>query len=98
MRERTIEARLGKEVRELGCLYYKFVSPGNDGVPDRIIITPKGRIFFVELKRDDGVLSRMQAVQIKKLRRNHCHVRVIYGMEGVKHIMTEIRQEMKNGV
>lgn len=31
MLEKDIEKRLGKEVKKLGCLYYKFVSPGNSG-------------------------------------------------------------------
>lgn len=93
MRERTIEAKLGKEVRALGCLYYKFVSPGNAGVPDRIIVTPRGGVFFVELKREDGEVSRQQAWQIKRLRNHRCRVRVVYGLDDVKHLTTELRKE-----
>ena len=43
MKESQIEAKLGKMVRAKGGLYYKFVSPGNPGVPDRIVITADGR-------------------------------------------------------
>ena len=43
MRESEIERRLVQQVRKHGGLCYKFTSPGNPGVPDRIIITPDGR-------------------------------------------------------
>lgn len=50
MRESTIEAYLRDRVKELGGKAYKFVSPGNDGVPDRLVCLPGGRAVFVELK------------------------------------------------
>ena len=40
MRERQIEQRLTQAVRKRQGLCPKWVSPGLDGVPDRIIITP----------------------------------------------------------
>ena len=54
MREAEIEARLVRGVKEAGGLCYKFVSPGNPGVPDRLILLPGGRILFVELKTPGG--------------------------------------------
>lgn len=50
MRESSIESYLVRKVKEHGGLCYKFVSPGNPGVPDRIIITPTGKTVYVELK------------------------------------------------
>ena len=49
MLEKCIEKHLVKGVKKLGGLCYKFVSPGTQGVPDRIIITAQGRIIFAEL-------------------------------------------------
>ena len=60
MKESAIEEKLVKGIKELGGLAYKFVSPGNIGVPDRMIILPGGKVFFVELKTDEGRLSNMQ--------------------------------------
>ncbi len=57
MKESTIEARLVREVKKRGGLCYKFVSPDNAGVPDRIVITPEGRTIFVELKTLVGHLA-----------------------------------------
>lgn len=50
MREKAIEAKLVKAVRIMGGLAPKFVSPGFDGVPDRLVLLPKGKIAFIELK------------------------------------------------
>ncbi len=62
MREKDIEKILVAEVRKLGGRAYKWVSPGNDGVPDRIVIFPGKTPVFVELKTDTGKLSALQAV------------------------------------
>ena len=61
MKESQIERRLVEGVKRLGGMCLKFVSPGTLGVPDRIIITAKGRVIFVELKTeyyDLGLLHR----------------------------------------
>ena len=69
MLEKDIEARLGERLRRLGCCYYKFVSPQQRGVPDRIVICPDGTLVFVELKRPGGRLAALQSVQQARLRR-----------------------------
>ncbi len=50
MQEANIEKFLKKCVEENGGLCLKFVSPSMTGVPDRIVLLPHGKIFFVELK------------------------------------------------
>ncbi len=50
MREKEIEEYLVKHVRQCGGKAYKFVSPGNCGVPDRLTVFPNGVIAFIELK------------------------------------------------
>lgn len=57
MREREIEKILAAEVKKLGGRAYKWVSPGNDGVPDRIVILPGETPYFVELKSESGGLA-----------------------------------------
>ena len=54
MRERDVEKVLVDEVRRLGGRAYKWTSPGNAGVPDRMVIMPGHRPIFVELKADGG--------------------------------------------
>ena len=48
--EGTIETYMRKRAKEMGFLFYKFVSPANSGVPDRVLIG-NGYTFFVEVKK-----------------------------------------------
>lgn len=50
MREKTIEAKLVQIVKSMGGFAPKFVSPGLDGMPDRIVLLPHARMAFVEVK------------------------------------------------
>lgn len=50
MLERFIEQKLVARVKREGGLCPKFVSPGSDGWPDRLVLMPGGKIAFVELK------------------------------------------------
>ena len=90
MRESAIEARLVRRVRERGGLCYKFVSPGNRGVPDRLVITPDGRMFFVELKSQTGRLSKLQKFQMSELKARNVDVYVLYSVEHVEEFMREV--------
>lgn len=77
MKESQIERKLVKKVREAGGVAYKFVSPGQTGVPDRIVILPGGDIYFVELKTRTGRLSKVQEKQIERLKKLGCNVIVL---------------------
>ena len=50
MRERHIEQLLCRAVKKKGGIVPKLVSPGYDGMPDRLLLLPRGRIAFVEVK------------------------------------------------
>lgn len=78
--EKDIERWLGIQLKKLGCIYMKFVSPGNDGVPDRIVVLPGGSVIFVELKDKKGVLMANQRIQVARLRKQGALVFVITGM------------------
>lgn len=67
--EKDIERKLRDMVKRHGGLCLKWVCPGWSGVPDRIVIMPHGRVYFVELKRPKGgVVSRLQTWWANKLR------------------------------
>jgi len=90
MLEKSIERKLCDEVKARQGYAYKFTSPGNDGVPDRIVISKGGQITFVELKAEHGRLSKMQEFQIRRLKRLGCKVKVIRGMAGVEAFLEEL--------
>lgn len=87
IQESKIEQKLVKGIKSLGGRAYKWVSPGNTGVPDRQVIFPDGRIEFVELKTDKGRLTPLQRAQIVRLRRLHCIVYVLCGMNDVNEYL-----------
>lgn len=70
-KEAELEKRLGEYARRRGCLYYKFSSPGNRGVPDRQIIAPNGRILFLELKAPGNKPTALQQREIRRLREHN---------------------------
>lgn len=90
MRESQIEERMGRMIKKRGGLYYKFVSPGNPGVPDRLIILPGGKVVFVELKAEDGKLSSLQRYQIDRMRAQGADVRKVRGWEEAKAFVEEV--------
>lgn len=90
MKESTIEAYLHDRVKQIGGRAYKFVSPGNDGVPDRLVCFPGGRIVFVELKAPGKKPRPLQEVQIKRLRDLGFVVEVIDSKEKVDAFLADI--------
>lgn len=69
--ERDIERKLRLQIEALGGKCLKWTCPGWSGVPDRIVLMPGGKVYFVETKRPkDGSLSAMQRwwhVQLEQL-------------------------------
>ena len=90
MKESAIEAKLVRMVRDRGGLCYKFVSPGNPGVPDRIVITPDGKSIYVELKTEMGRLAAVQHWQLEQMRKRGLDVRVLKGLPEVKAFVEEV--------
>lgn len=89
-REATVERSFCNRLRKAGCLVYKFVSPGNDGVPDRIVVTPGGRVIFVELKTERGDLEPIQKFQIGRLQDHGQVVRVLHGTAEVDRFVSDV--------
>lgn len=69
MREKVVEDYLRDRVKALGGKAYKFVSPGNSGVPDRIVLLPGGRVEFVELKAQGKKPTPLQEAQHRKIQK-----------------------------
>jgi hypothetical protein len=90
MREKDTERKLVKAVKAAGGLALKFISPGYDGVPDRLLLLPGGRIAFAEVKAH-GVKPR--PLQIRRhgmLRRLGFKVYVIDDEEQIGGMLDEI--------
>lgn len=66
MRESDIERSLRNKIIKLGGRAYKFISPGNNGMPDRLILI-KGKVFFVETKAPGKKLKPLQRQRKREL-------------------------------
>ena len=88
MLEKDVEARLRREIMEIGGLCLKWVSPGYTGVPDRIILLPGGVVAFVELKAPGKKERPRQAFVQAALRAMGFTVfSAVDGPEGVHHVV-----------
>lgn len=91
MRERDIEVKLRKSVEAQGGICWKFVSPGTAGVPDRIILMPKGVIAFVEVKAPGETPRKIQLKRHRQLRALGFRVYVLDNPEQIGGILDEIQ-------
>ncbi|RPD36746.1 VRR-NUC domain-containing protein [Candidatus Liberibacter solanacearum] len=81
--EATIEKRLVKRAKENDFLVRKVCFINRRGCPDRLIITPNGTLFWVELKTSRGRLSHAQKHEISLLRKYHQRIEVLSSVEEV---------------
>ncbi len=94
MREKEIENYLVRKVKKLGGICFKFVSPGNAGVPDRIVIK-EGKLIFVELKAPGKSVRALQRLQIDKLLK---HEQTVYVADSKEKIDLILKQEFENDI
>lgn len=90
MREKVIEQKLTKAVRQNGGVCWKFTSPGTDGVPDRIILMPKGHIAFVEVKAPGEKPRPLQLSRHRLLKKLGFKVYVLDNIDDITKILSEV--------
>jgi hypothetical protein len=90
MRESKLEQRLVSEVKRIGGRAPKWVSPGNRGVPDRLVILPNGRTIFVEMKAPGKPLEPLQVRWAKILQSLGHQVYKIDSNEDIDKFISEV--------
>ena len=91
MREKVMEQKLVRATKNMGGIALKFVSPGFDGMPDRIVLLPGGHIGFVEVKASGEKPRPLQLARHGLLRRLGFKVYVIDGEEQIGGVLDEIQ-------
>ena len=92
MREKQIEQRLVKAVKARGGLCPKLVSPGTDGMPDRMVLLPDSHMGFVEVKAPGKKPRPLQQRRHEQLRELGYKVSVLDDPEQIPPILDEIRR------
>ena len=90
MREKKIEQKLVTAVKKHGGICPKFVSPGFDGMPDRLLLLPHGRFAFVEVKAPNQKPRPLQLSRHRLLRRIGFRVYVLDALEDIDKIIKEV--------
>jgi hypothetical protein len=93
-REKHIETRLVNRVKSvLHGRAYKWTSPAQRSVPDRIVLLPGHVVLFVELKAPGKDVTELQFNEHERLRKLGFRVEVIDSYEGVDWLIEDLRQE-----
>ena len=90
MRETRIERKLRVGVKQQGGKALKFVSPGWRGAPDRILLLPGGRLWFVELKAPGKKPTPLQQKRLRDLVELGFNVKVISNLDELERFLNEI--------
>ena len=85
--EKLIEAKLRDEIKKRDGIALKLLSQFHRGLPDRIVLLPRGRVFFVETKSTGRTPTLLQRKSHQTLRALGFHVWVVDSTEKVEHLM-----------
>ena len=90
MREKYLEQKLVQAVKAAGGICPKFTSPGTDGMPDRLILFPNGKLAFVEVKRKGMKPTPLQLARHGMLRKLGFKVFVLDDVEQIQGFLEEV--------
>lgn len=91
MLEKELEAKLRDAVKQQGGRAYKFTSPGNTGVPDRLVVFPEGKIGFIELKQPGKKPTKNQMQQMSRLTALGCKVYLLDSCTRIPYVLEDIQ-------
>ena len=82
--EKLIERRLAEEVKNQGGWAIKLLATHITGLPDRLCLLPRGRLFFAEIKTTKKKPTKIQLAVHAKLRKLGFRVEVIDSLGAVR--------------
>jgi hypothetical protein len=91
MKEQTIEQKFVQVVKAAGGMAPKLSCPGTAGMPDRLVLLPRGRAGFVEVKSPGEKPRPLQVARMDALRKLGFKVYVLDGIEQIGGIIGDIQ-------
>jgi Holliday junction resolvase len=79
MTEQQIQSKIIKNLESEGFYCIKLIKTNKNGIPDVLALKPN-EVYFVEVKKDKGILSKLQEWRIKELKELGFSVDVKYGV------------------
>ena len=92
MREKVIERELVRAVKAVGGMCPKLISPGTDGMPDRMVLLPDAHLGFVEVKAPGQKPRPLQERRHAQLRDVGFMVFVLDDPEQIPGIIAEVKE------
>jgi len=93
MGEKRIEEVLRERVKVLGGLAIKMYCLSFTGMPDRLVLVPPGRVYFVELKSEGKTPSPRQRIVRKWLISRGFRFYLVDSREGLNDFLSIIQGE-----
>ena len=94
MLEKTIEHKLKSAVKNMGGIAFKFTAPGINGVPDRLVLLPYGKLAFIELKAPGKKMRPMQVRRKRQLEQLGFLVYCIDSAEQIGGVLDAIENQL----
>ena len=91
MREKVLEKKLMDAAKARTGICPKFISPGLDGMPDRIVLLPAGKWAFVEIKAPGEKARKLQIARHLLLRKLGYSVYVLDAVAQIGVILDAIQ-------
>ena len=91
MKEKIIEKKIGKTVKEAGGIAPKLICLGFDGMPDRIVLLPGGCMGYIEVKVPGKVPRPLQEARHQVLRHLGFLIYVLDDKQQNRGLLDEIR-------
>ena len=91
MREKLIERKLVEAVKRRGGICPKWVAPGFDGVPDRLVFLPNRKFGLVEVKAQGEKPRALQLSRHRLLDKLGFHTYILDDVEQIGGILDEIQ-------
>lgn len=95
VRERDVETYLTGQLKsKLGLACIKFIPDNRNGMPDRLVLLPAGRVLWVELKTTGGTLSPIQKLRHEELKRAGHDIVCVWTKAQADELVTRLAMEL----
>ena len=79
MTEQQIQSKKIKELEGKGYYVIKLIKTNKNGIPDLLVLPKNSDAFFIEVKKESGVLSKLQEYRINELNKHGLKTEILKG-------------------